>query len=350
MFTAARRVLEDGIRRGVFPAAVIEVGTATQVLWLEALGQLTFDAPGQPTRDDTIFDLSSLTKVLATTPLVMQQIEQGRLDLDDRVAHYIDHWRSADRAAVTVRDLLSHASGLPAHRPYFETLRGRDAYSRAISEEPLAYLPRTQAIYSDLGFILLGFILVGEVDLQQRLATLLGQMSVVDPLQFGVPSQWLSRVAPSSKDPWRGRLLVGEVDDANAAALDGYAGHAGLFGTASAVGSCARHLLQVLGGRTGAFTRQTVTTFIERRADVPGSSRALGWDTMLPTSSCGTRLSARAFGHTGFTGTSLWIDPEREVYVALLTNRVFPDRQDRGIQPVRRAVHDAVVAAMTDSR
>jgi CubicO group peptidase (beta-lactamase class C family) len=346
MFRAARRVLEDGIRRGVFPAAVIEVGTGTQILWAEAFGRLTFDEHAEAAREDTIFDLASLTKVLATVPLVMQQVEQGRLDLNDRVSEHVSAWRSADRITVTLRDLLSHASGLPAHRPYFETLSGHDAYSRAISEEPLAYTPRTQAIYSDLGFILLGFILASEVDLQQRLATLLTQMSVVDPLQFGVPRQWLNRVAPTSRDPWRGRLLVGEVDDENAAALGGSAGHAGLFGTAGAVGACARHLLQVLGGRTGVFAPRTLHTFIEPRVEIPGSSRALGWDTMRPSSSCGTRMSPRAFGHTGFTGTSLWIDPERDVYVVLLTNRVFPDRQDRGIQPVRRDLHDAVMGGL----
>jgi CubicO group peptidase (beta-lactamase class C family) len=138
-------------------------------------------------------------------------------------------------------------------------------------------------------------------------------------------------------------VLLGEVDDNNAWALGGAAGHAGLFGTAGAVGECARHVLQVLEGRTGAFQKDTLLSFVTRRADVPGSSRALGWDTMLPTSSCGTRLSPRAFGHTGFTGTSLWIDPERGVYVVLLTNRVHPTPANEAIKAVRRALHDAVI-------
>ncbi len=141
-------------------------------------------------------------------------------------------------------------------------------------------------------------------------------------------------------------MLVGEVHDENAAALGGAAGHAGLFGTAAAVGQHARHLLQVLAGRGGLFQRATVEAFITRRSDIPESSRALGWDTMLPTSSCGRRMSARAFGHTGFTGTSLWIDPEREVYVVLLTNRVCPTRQNEAIRQVRPAVHDAVMNAL----
>jgi len=346
MFSAARRALENGVAGRVFPAAVIEVGTPTQVLWSAAFGRLTFDEDAQPAGDDTIFDLASLTKVLATTPLVMQQVEHGVIGLDDLVASHIGEWRSADRAAVTVRDLLSHCSGLPAHRPYYESIAGQAEFERAICAEALEYPPRTAAIYSDLGFMLLGFMLADGADLPQRMATLLSQMNVVDPLQYHPPPQWLPRLAPTTRDPWRGRLLIGEVEDQNAAALGGCAGHAGLFGTAGAVGACARHVLQVLDGRTGAFTRDTLTTFIARRADIPGSSRALGWDAMLPTSSCGTRMSPQAFGHTGFTGTSLWIDPEKGVYVVLLTNRVYPDREDRGIQEVRRAVHDAVMRAL----
>jgi CubicO group peptidase (beta-lactamase class C family) len=172
---------------------------------------------------------------------------------------------------------------------------------------------------------------------------MLSHMEIVEEIQFAPPSLWRARIAPTEQDPWRGRLLVGEVHDENAAALGGIAGHAGLFGTAAAVGSYARHLLQVLDGRAGVIRRATLEEFVTKRADIPGSSRALGWDTMLPTSSCGTLMSARAFGHTGFTGTSLWIDPEKDVYVALLTNRVHPTRANEAIKHVRPAVHDAVV-------
>jgi CubicO group peptidase (beta-lactamase class C family) len=175
---------------------------------------------------------------------------------------------------------------------------------------------------------------------------MLSQMGIVEEIQFKPPQLWKARIAPTEYDEWRGRLLVGDVHDENAAALGGIAGHAGLFGTAGAVGSSARHLLQVLDGRAGVFRRATLEEFITRRADVPGSSRALGWDTMLPTSSCGTKMSARAFGHTGFTGTSLWIDPEKDVYVVLLTNRVHPTRSNEAIKHVRPAVHDAVMAGV----
>ncbi len=344
MFDAVRRVVHDAIGRRVFPAAVVEVGESSRMIWSEAFGRLTYDVDASAAEVDSIFDLASLTKVLATTPLVMRQVERGSLGLDDLVGRHVSDWRGAGREDVRLRDLLAHCSGLPAVRPYFETLSGSEAFERSICFEPLAYPARTASTYSDLGFILLGVILGRTLDLAAQVATLLADMNVVDPLQFKPPQAWRRRIAPTAYDSWRKRLLVGEVDDNNAAALGGVAGHAGLFGTAAAVGACARHLLQVLDGRQGAFGTDTARLFVSRCTDVQGSSRALGWDTMLPTSSCGTHLSAHAFGHTGFTGTSLWVDPIRDRYVVLLSNRVHPDRSDRGIREVRRAVHDAVMS------
>jgi CubicO group peptidase (beta-lactamase class C family) len=192
--------------------------------------------------------------------------------------------------------------------------------------------------------MLLGFILEGAGTLETRFNALRAQMGVVEDLQFHPPAMWRARIAPTELDEWRGRLIVGEVHDENASALGGAAAHAGLFGTAAAVGQYARHVLQILDGRVGAFQRGTVETFITRRSDIPGSSRALGWDTMLTSSSCGTLISPRAFGHTGFTGTSLWIDPDRGAYVVLLTNRVHPTRANDAIKQVRPAFHDAVFA------
>ena len=339
-------MLDQAIAERAFPGAVIEVGTSGQILWRQAFGRLTFDIDAAPASDDTIFDLASLTKVIATTPIVMQQVERGVLALDDPVSGHIAEWRSADRADVTLRDLLAHCSGLPVWRPFFRELKGRHAYEAAVAAEPLEYAPRTQSVYSDLDFILLGFIVDGRVPLAERFALMLSQMEILEEIQFSPPSLWRGRVAPTERDPWRGRLLVGEVHDENAAALGGIAGHAGLFGTAAAVGSYARHLLQVLDGRAGVFRRATLEEFVTKRADIPGSSRALGWDTMLPTSSCGTLMTARAFGRTGFTGTSLWIDPEKEVYVVLLTNRVHPTRANDAIKRVRPAVHDAIVGEL----
>jgi serine-type D-Ala-D-Ala carboxypeptidase len=345
-FDAARQLLERAIVERAFPAAVIEVGTAGEPLWREAFGTLTFDLDAAAATDDTIFDLASLTKVVATTPMAMQQIERGVLALDDPVAGHLAAWRTDDRADVTLRDLLAHSSGLPAWKPFFRELKGRAAYEAAIAAEPLEYPPRTRSIYSDLDFILLGFIVDGRLAIAERFALMLSQMGIVEEVQFAPPALWHARIAPTEFDPWRGRLLVGEVHDENAAALGGTAGHAGLFGTAAAVGSYSRHLLQVLDGRSGAFRRGTLEEFITKRSDVPASSRALGWDTMLATSSCGSQMSPRAFGHTGFTGTSLWIDPEKNVYVVLLTNRVHPTRANDAIKQIRPAVHDAVMGEL----
>jgi CubicO group peptidase (beta-lactamase class C family) len=341
-FPTARGVLERAIAARAFPAAVVEVGDATKPAWRDAFGRLTYD-PGAPAATlDTVFDLASLTTVIATAPRVMRQIERSRLALDDRVATLLPAWHGGDRAEVTVRDLLDHSSGLPAHLPIYRDHAGRDAIEHAIAATALEYAPRTRSIYSDLGFMLLGFILEDIAPLPAQFDAMRLQMGGIQELQFHPPAIWLSRLAPTSVDPWRGRLLVGEVEDENAAALGGAAGHAGLFGTAGAVGEYARHVLQVLDGRVGAFQAATLRAFTARQ-DVPGSSRALGWDTMLPTSSCGTRLSRQSFGHTGYTGTSLWIDPDRALYVVLLTNRVHPARGNDAIAAVRRELHDAVI-------
>ena len=347
-FHEAARILEQAIARQAFPAAVAEAGNATQPLWQQAFGRLTYDEGAPPARGDTVFDLASLTKVLAAVPLAMQQVERGAVALDDPVARHLSAWAGEDRASVTVRDLLSHCSGLPAWAPLFRTCRGRPEFERAIGATALEYTPRTKAIYSDLGFILLGFILEGGSSLPARFDALRAQMHISEDLQYHPPREWLWRTAPTEQDPWRGRLLAGEVHDENAWALGGAAAHAGLFGTAAAVGQYARQILQVIAGHVGAFRSATVREFIARR-DVRSSSRALGWDTSLPTSSCGTRMSASAFGHTGFTGTSLWIDPQRGMYAVLLTNRVHPTRANESIRQVRPAFHDAVVSALDQS-
>jgi CubicO group peptidase (beta-lactamase class C family) len=352
IFEPARILVRQAVTDRAFPAAVVEVGTAGDILWREAFGRLSYEPDAAPAREDTIFDLASLTKVVATASIVMQQVERGVIDLDDRLARFIAPWRGADRESVTIRDVLAHAAGLTGYLPLYRDHSGRAEFEQTITALPLEYAPRTASLYSDLGFILLAFAIedTGGAALPARFETLLGQMGIVERLQFNPPPQWRRETAPTEVDPWRGRLLVGEVHDENAWALGGASGHAGLFGTAAAVGAFARHLLQVLAGRTGAFARDTLLTFITRRADVPGSSRALAWDTMLPTSSCGTRMSPRAFGHTGFTGTSLWIDPDREIYVVFLTNRVHPTRKNERIRQVRPALHDAVIGALEAGR
>lgn len=339
LFPAATRVLADAIAAGVFPGAVVEIGRKAGPLATIPRGSLTYAESSAPVVDTTIYDLASLTKVLATAALMVAQLDRDRMRLNDRVSHWIDSWTAEERQDVTIRDLLEHCSGLPGHQHYYKTHHGRESFEPAICEEPLDYEPRTRSIYSDPGFMLLGFAIENAAGApldrlfdRWRAQELGAQVE----LRFLPPADWLERTAPT-EDRAPGGQTRGVVHDENAAALDGVAAHAGLFGTAAGVGAGARWWLN-----SPALPR------FSQRSATPGSSRALGWDTMLPTSSCGTRLSPHAIGHTGFTGTSLWLDPAQDLYVALLSNRVHPTREREGIQDVRRALHDAVVTDLSE--
>jgi serine-type D-Ala-D-Ala carboxypeptidase len=336
---AARRVVADAIAASVFPAATIEVGSSRGPIWSDALGTLTFDAGATPATGATIFDLASLTKPLATTPVVMELVRTGAVALEARVADFFDDWRGIDRDSVTVRDLLEHASGLPA-RLVDQPPDTRREFEHEIGAIKLEYQARTRSVYSDLGFILLGFLAAdrGGAPLDvlfDRVTVRLKPDTTDTSLVFSVPALLRHLAAPTEPidvDPRRGRRLVAEVHDNYAAALGGVAGHAGLFGTAAAVGAFARAMLR----------GDDMVRLVRTKTRVPGSSRALGWDTMLPTSSCGTRMSPDAFGHVGFTGTSLWIDPARDRYFVLLTNRACGGGTVDEMREVRRAFHDAL--------
>ena len=357
-FEPVARLLREAVEAHAFPAACIEVGSAAGVEWTAPFGALTFDPYAPLTQAETIFDLASLSKVIATTTLAMRAAEAGRLTLADPVGTWLRDWRGADREQVTIRHLLTHSSGLTAYLPFFRDYTGRAEFEAAICTMPLEYPPDSRSIYSDLGFILLGFILEdaaapargfpgapGAFDPASSLSEQFQRLRsflTPQPLAFQPPRSWRAACAPTEFDQWRGRLLVGEVHDENCWALGGAAGHAGLFGTAGAVGAFARAMLRTLAGEAILAQPETARHFITR-FPIPGSSRALGWDTMLPSSSCGTLMSQTAIGHTGFTGTSVWIDWERDLYVVLLTNRVHPTRENNAIRAVRRAVHDRVV-------
>ena len=351
-FTLASQILLDAVRNGAFPAAVAEVGTADEILWDHAVGSISSGSDTRVTPIDTLFDLASLTKVLATTSLAMHAVEQEWLTLDQPVSRWIPDWRGDDREDVTIQDLLAHTSGLTAHLPYFRDHTGRSEFEHAICTMPLEYSPRTRAVYSDLGFILLGFILADSDPNGRRLDDqfhVQAEYRQWGELRYRPPMSWRRRTAPTEVDTWRGRLLVGEVHDQNAWALGGIAGHSGLFGTARSVGAFARDILAALQGETTLALPETVAAFA-RRTTVMNSSRALGWDTMCLTSSCGISMSTEAIGHTGFTGTSLWIDPLADTYVALLTNRVYPSRSNNRILEIRPAFHNAVMDAIATER
>ena len=340
---AARRVIADAHAARVFPAAAWEVGSSRQVLWSEALGTPTFEG-GAAIDLETPFDLASLTKVIAITSLVMRLVDRARVSLDEPVAACFTEWRGPDREAATIRDLLEHASGLSA-RLVDPPPESRREFEHEICVMRLEYPLRSRSIYSDLGFILLGFAAAdrGGESLARQF-----QAWWRDPrLTFELTADDRRKAAPTlplDDDPRRGRTLAGEVHDNYAAALGGAAGHAGLFGSAPAVGAFARAFLGAARRDTDAaspFSGNRVSEFLTR-STVPGSSRALGWDTMLTSSSCGTSMSSRAVGHTGFTGTSLWIDPGRDRYFVLLTNRVCGGGTLEEIRTVRRAFHDAL--------
>jgi CubicO group peptidase (beta-lactamase class C family) len=347
---AARTIVERAIADRIFPAASLEVGSSSGALWSEALGTLTFEAGAPPATLDTPFDLASLTKVIATTTVLMELVRTGRVHLNDGISELFNEWRGADREGVTVRDLLEHASGLPA-RLVDAPPRSRREFEHDICRMPLEHRPRTQSIYSDLNFILLGFLAAdrGGASLRELLYEVsgFGRTLEIASLTFDLPREARQLAAPTlplDEDPRRGRALAGEVHDEYAAALGGAAGHAGLFGTAPAVGAFAR---TVLGAARGApdlpppFSPELVARFTTK-TEVPASSRALGWDTMVSTSSCGTAMSPKAFGHVGFTGTSLWIDPHRDRYFVLLTNRACAGGSVEEMRTVRRAFHDAL--------
>jgi CubicO group peptidase (beta-lactamase class C family) len=362
--TRTIRVLGDAVDARVFPGAIVEVGSREGARATVSVGRLTYDGPSADVRADTVYDLASLTKVVATTALVHGLVARGVLALSDPVATWVPQWIGSDRRAVTVQHLLEHSSGLPGHRPYYQSLSGRDAFESAICAEPLEYAPGARSVYSDPGFMLLGFALESAagaaLDVQFD-AWRRRELGEDVTLAYRPATDWAARTAPTELDAWRGRLVCGEVHDENAAALGGVAAHAGLFGTAGAVGAAARWWLAQLDPasartlETSGASSSLAHRFVQR-SRVPGSSRAMGWDTMLPTSSCGTRMSTAAFGHTGFTGTSLWIDPTPASdagsasgrYVVLLSNRVHPSRAGDEIQRVRRAVHDAVAGDLED--
>ena len=350
----ARGVLLDAIAARVFPSAVVQVGSSGGLLWRDALGTRTFDAESVPIAQRTPYDLASLTKPIATTTIVMDLVRTGALRLDEPLAECFSEWRGVDRESVFVRDLLEHSSGLPA-RLVDPPPAGRREFEHDICTMRLEYEPRTRSVYSDLGFILLGLLAEQRAGcslatafhrIQLRLASADDALAT-EPLVFALAGPTKREAAPTRPldgDVRKGRLLIGDVHDNYAAALGGIAGHAGVFGTAAGVAAFARLALRAARADSAMPEPLSPPHVVEftTKSTVPGSSRALGWDTMLPTASCGTSMSPAAFGHVGFTGTSLWIDPLRDRYFVLLTNRACGGGTLEQMRAVRRAFHDTL--------
>ncbi len=320
-----------------FPGAVLAVGRRDSVLLVAAVGHYGIDDARSVT-PETVFDLASLTKVIGLTTACMFLASEGKLELDAPVQRYVPTFRGPGKDRVTIRHLLTHSSGLPAWRPLYIEATTRAAAVALVDTTGLLRQPGDTFVYSDLGAILLTQVVEGLTS--QRLDSYL-DARVFRPLgmtstRFLPPSAWRDRIAPTERSQ-DGTIIRGTVHDENAWKLGGVSGHAGLFSTAPDLARFAQWLL----GQTG-FLEWT------KRQNLPsGSSRALGWDTPSEGSSGGTKLGARAFGHTGFTGTSIWIDPDKDLFIILLTNRVNPTRENGRIARVRPRVADLVVDALT---
>lgn len=347
-FAGAFALIEQAIRERVFPGAALAVTLRGRMIAHRGFGHFTYESASPAVAAETIFDLASVTKVVAATAMAMVLYERGELDLDIPLVSITPEFAGDDarRREITVRQLLAHSSGIPAYARLFETAKDRDALLHAALTMPLDADPGTRTKYSDIGFIVLGEVLSRIAgDPLDRFC----QRSIFGPLGMAhtlfKPAVPLRLQMPPTMDDktFRRRVIQGEVQDENAFVLGGISAHAGLFSNAADVVRFAHCVLQ---GGAPILRQTTVDLFTRRGTSPPGTSRALGWDTPSQPSQSGKHLSPRSFGHLGYTGTSLWIDPERELSVTLLTNRTWPEANDQSIKRVRPLIHDAVVEAL----
>jgi serine-type D-Ala-D-Ala carboxypeptidase len=350
-FASAFTILQEAISDRAFPGASIAVTFRGRLVALRAFGRFTYD-DGSPTiRTSTLFDLASVTKVAATTAVAMLLYERGILDLDASVGAVVPEFISGTEAdirrkRVSIRMLLAHSSGLPAYEKLFLKAPTRDELLHSVFAMPLKNDPGSRAEYSDIGFIILGILLERLTD--ESLDSFC-QREVFAPFEianttFNPPREIRDHIPPTADDQtFRHRVIQGEVQDENASALGGVAGHAGVFTTAPDLALFAQAMLR--GGQP-ILRPETVALFTRREPSPRATSRALGWDTPSAPSQSGKYFGPASFGHLGYTGTSLWIDPERQLSISLLTNRTWPDCSAQRIKLVRPRFHDAVVEAL----
>jgi CubicO group peptidase (beta-lactamase class C family) len=347
-FPSAFSILEKAIAARAFPACSLAITFRGELVAHKALGRFTYDPASPEVTTASLFDLASLTKVVATTAMAMILYERGLLDLEAPVTAIVPEFTNNDsrRREVTLRMLLAHSSGLPAYEKLFLRAKTRADLLQAAFTTPLVAAPGARAEYSDISFIILGVVL-------ERLADesldAFCQREIFGPLGMANttfnPTRALKDSIPPTADDrtFRHRIIQGEVQDENASVLGGIAGHAGLFSTAEDLAVFAHAMLN--GGYP--ILRSTTVELFSRRESAPeGTSRALGWDTPSAPSQSGKYFSPRSFGHLGYTGTSLWIDAERQLSITLLTNRTWPDCKNEAIKQVRPAFCDAVIEAL----
>jgi CubicO group peptidase (beta-lactamase class C family) len=350
------RVLADTVARvlwraaadSAFPGAIAVVGRRSGALARAAVGRIDWGDTAPPPDEHTLWDLASLTKVVGMTSAMMQLVEHGRVDLDAPVQRYLPEWTGPSKQLVTVRHLLTHTSGLPAFRPYDTLTTNADSIVKLLFAEPLDTVPGARMVYSDIGAYLLGRVVerVSGQSLDRYLEDhVFGPLGMRETM-YRPPRELLSRIAPTEIDTLRGGKLRGVVHDERAYYLGGVSAHAGLFSSASDLSRFAQVYLN--GGELGGVRvvrPETIELFTTRQV----ADRALGWQKPSGTNAAGHLMSERAFGHTGFTGTSIWIDPEHDVYIILLSNRVNPTRANTRISGVRVALADAVLATVARS-
>ncbi|MEW5736379.1 MAG: serine hydrolase domain-containing protein [Thermodesulfobacteriota bacterium] len=356
------KLMEGAVAQGIFPSAVLACGDTETLRYLQAFGNAVIDPP-TPARTETVYDLASLTKPLATAASLMLLVQDGALGLDQPLGEIVSRFSRSDKAHITVRQLLGHTSGLPDWRPYYESLmrvpleRRRAELCELLANEPLVYRPKEQTLYSDVGFLVLQEVVeetagspLDEI-FETRICRPLGisslffrRLSESGAVEDGRQRDTGAGFAATEICPWRNRLLIGEVHDDNAHLLGGVAGHAGLFGTARDAWLLVAELCRSFAGKPGKglFNPNVVKAFFTVKPG-PGSF-VLGFDTpSRPGSSSGRYFSDLSVGHLGFTGVSFWADLEKKAIVILLSNRVHPARSREGIKHFRPVIHDAAM-------
>lgn len=355
-FAAARAVLEKAIQERAFPGAAYGVLYRGSMVALDAAGRFTYEAGAPAVKPETVFDLASVSKVVATTSAAMLLADRGLFDLDARLGDILPGFvigmePGSGKERVTLRMLLAHSSGLPAYATLFRTCSTPDALLRATLQLPLEAKPGARTEYSDFGYILLGKVI--EVLTGEALDVFCAREIFAPPglttMRFRPREEARPFIPPTEDDTtFRHRVIQGEVQDENCFVLGGVAGHAGVFANVADVLRFAQCILA--RGRTGdgrqLFRAPTIEQFATRQVSQEGKPRALGWDVPTEGSSSGRYFGPRSIGHLGYSGCSLWIDPDQELAVVLLTNRTWPDRSSQAIKQVRPVFHDAVVEAV----
>ncbi|HEV2277792.1 MAG TPA: serine hydrolase domain-containing protein [Acidobacteriaceae bacterium] len=353
---AGKAVLEPAIAARAFPGAAFGVLHQGQIVAIDAVGRFTYDSDASPVQPDTVFDLASVSKVVATTTAAMILHSRGVLDLDAPLGEVLPGFvigmePGSGKERVTLRMLLAHSSGLPGYVTFFRDHSTAEGLMRAALRLSLEAKPGSRTEYSDPGYILLGKVV--EV-LSGGCLDAFCAREIFAPLRlqntcFRPSAALRSTIPPTENDTtFRRRLIQGEVQDENAFVLGGVAGHAGVFSNVRDLLTFAQCILD--HGRTGSgtplFSSETLAVFAEPQTTPDGKSRALGWDVPTPPSASGQYFGPRSIGHLGYAGTSLWIDPDQALAMVLLTNRTWPDRSSDAIRQVRPAFHDAIVEAL----